>query len=524
MGDLFLTIYGIEEDRLLMPVETGICLLVYQFLDFPTNIQVHFIISNDDKDTGTIEFLTENLNFKVAETIPRPSSFCLMPVFNLADGITCVAGLCSVLRQMVKQSGDQWRYLLGFREACLVACAEVSIWTKFCEVDMVLRAKEILKNQRDQKVLPEELARFEAHLNQPIRVHNVRKFSDQSHKYAEGPLFLLTDLILIVPVFILMAKLNLWSENCIPRTAKWAELILDDHNFRKHVQRLKFDKLKTIQKWTLPIVEQKSLYKRDPTRYKPRHKIFTQQTDIDNSMDIVSVVEMVQYSDPFGNEIDLPSDIPLPDVPKERAERKMQQLMNLSKSVLKVAKEQDIIVDFCSGSGHLGFILAHCLPNCTVVLLDNKEASLDRARDRLAVLKLNNVYIVQANLDYFCGKYQVGVALHACGVSSDLVIHKCLMHNASLVVCPCCYGGIQSNHIVSYPLSPEYKQSGLTERGYIVLGHCADQAGSEQGEKGMHAVDTDRCLLVKSRGYKVTLAKLIPATCTTRNNLIVAVR
>lgn len=93
-------------------------------------------------------------------------------------------------------------------------------------------------------------------------------------------------------------------------------------------------------------MSQISLYKRDPTRYKPRHKIFTQQSDIDSSLDTLSAVDKIPYGDPFGCEIHLPPDIPVPDVPDKRIERKIQQLSNLAKSTLKVSIEMQKFVNF----------------------------------------------------------------------------------------------------------------------------------------------------------------------------------
>jgi len=88
-------------------------------------------------------------------------------------------------------------------------------------------------------------------------------------------------------------------------------------------------------------------------------------------------------------------------LPESRLERKGQQLENLAKAALKLARNGDIIVDFCSGAGHLGIILAHFLPRCHVILLENKEESLRRARQRVDKLNLSNVSFYQCNLDYF---------------------------------------------------------------------------------------------------------------------------
>ncbi len=61
-------------------------------------------------------------------------------------------------------------------------------------------------------------------------------------------------------------------------------------------------------------------------------------------------------------------------------------------------------------------------------------------------------------MDYFVGKFDIGVSLHACGVATDLVIQKCLDNQASFVSCPCCYGSVQENHMISYPRSQRFKE------------------------------------------------------------------
>ena len=50
------------------------------------------------------------------------------------------------------------------------------------------------------------------------------------------------------------------------------------------------------------------------------------------------------------------------------------------------------------------------------------------------------------------------MSLHACGVATDLVIQKCIENKASFVSCPCCYGSVQENHMVSYPRSQIFKE------------------------------------------------------------------
>lgn len=134
--------------------------------------------------------------------------------------------------------------------------------------------------------------------------------------------------------------------------------------------------------------------------------------------------------------------------------------------------------------------------------------------------------MLQSNVDYFKGSFEVGVSLHACGVATDLVLETCIRRGASFVSCPCCYGSIQPNHIVTYPRSQKFKNCLVNERQYLVLGHAADQTHddclkSAQGAFCMNLIDGDRCLRAREAGYWVTLGKLYPITCTQKNNLLI---
>jgi hypothetical protein len=73
--------------------------------------------------------------------------------------------------------------------SCLSAPAEVSAWTKFCEVELPDATKKILKMLNEEGggggaalILPVELSKFEAHLRQPVRIHNIRKKMAKTHK------------------------------------------------------------------------------------------------------------------------------------------------------------------------------------------------------------------------------------------------------------------------------------------------------------------------------------------------------
>ena len=202
--------------------------------------------------------------------------------------------------------------------------------------------------------------------------------------------------------------------------------------------------------------------------------------------------------------------------------------------VVKIAKHGDIIVDFCSGTGHLGILLAYLLPKCQIYLLENKEESILRAMNRVKELGLENITFIQSNLDYFTGHFDIGVSLHACGLATDIVLQKSWNASASFVCCPCCYGKISEIDHISYPRSDVYQKT-LEKWEYFLIAHAADQnhdiknaktnvQKSNQGYFCMDIIDTDRKLRAEELGYKVVLKRLNPENCTPKNRLIVGIK
>lgn len=118
-------------------------------------------------------------------------------------------------------------------------------------------------------------------------------------------------------------------------------------------------------------------------------------------------------------------------LPETRLKRKYQQLENLCKATVKIAKAGDVIVDFCSGGGHLGILIAYLLPRCTVILLENKEQSLKMAKERVKKLDLKNVQLFQCNLDYFKGNFDIGNCLNFYIFLTIFKMHRFMFRNVS---------------------------------------------------------------------------------------------
>ncbi|KAK1791929.1 hypothetical protein P4O66_013904 [Electrophorus voltai] len=245
-----------------------------------------------------------------------------------------------------------------------------------------------------------------------------------------------------------------------------------------------------------------------------------------------------------------------------RAVRKQQQLNNLVAMVMELARPGHTIVDFCSGGGHLGIVLAHTLPKCQVILVENKEESLARARERSSQLGLPNVSFIQANLDYFTGPFHVGrrdrrhalldsssedgsfraqtanrpmssrfysVALHACGVATDMVVDCCVQARAGFVVSPCCYGFIQNTLKFNFPRSKKFAET-VTCKEHMILCRFADQTAVQLpaerrsiGKRCMGLVDLDRGWAAEAHGYSVRVMTMEPESCSPKNNMLVGI-
>jgi len=553
MSKVYLAIYSMA-DLCLAPIETIVTLFTIKYCE--SSISIKLIPIKQDLTEQAYMIDLTNFVYEIVNIneVPYYASSCELPNVTVNED-SCIAGLCTVLRQIVKSSECliHCNKLLGFKGSCLMACSETSVWTKFCEVDLILTLKFLDIRDLEKYELPISLARFERHMSQPVKLHNLYKYTmckkfaaldiikqDKTglpeHTYAEGASITLSDIIIFVCMHIL---LNTFSSQMIskliPLTAKWYNRMLEDQSIIKCLTCLPSSKNHNLDiQYTLPVVVNESLYKSDPKRYKLRN---TKQENIERSLQLIEDMKISMQLDiePFGAEVNLDwSDVPFDatpeggSLPHVRLRRKQEQLQNLCKPVLRLAKAGDTIVDFCSGSGHLGILIAYFLPRCTVILLENKEESLNRAKKRVQRLKLTNVKFCQCNLDYFKGDFDIGTSLHACGLATDLVIQCCIRKNAIFVSCPCCYGSLQDCHQLTYPRSNAFRER-INNKEYSYLSHAADQTHDElniktkQGYRCMTIIDTDRKLFAEQFGYKVYLAKLIPETCTRKNHLLIGI-
>lgn len=540
-----------------VPIETLITLFTIKYCNSDVQILLVRDAKANDENSFLVDISTFRYKFIKPSELSKIASLCELPNLEENDRC-CIAGLCATLRRIIKNVlvEDPKHYsaeLLGFKESCLLACSEASIWTRFCEVDIVSMLRSTNVENQDG-VLPVTLARFERHMSQPTKLHNIYKYTTSKkfignaavkqersipeHTFAEGFKLTLSDVIIFACIHVFFTYIDKKQiRDFIPLTLKWYEnMLLNEHilGCLDILSTEDADCKNVIVSYALPHVENQSLYKSDPKRYKPRNRIYTKQGDIDYSLSRIREFDVkVQLDEVYGREGEFDwTNVPYDATPEggslpgTRLQRKFQQLESLCKPVLKLAKDNHTIVDFCSGGGHLGILLAYLLPECSIVLLENKPESMKKAKERVVNLQLSNVTFCQSNLDYFTGDFDIGTCLHACGVATDLVLQQCIEKSAAFVCCPCCYGSVQDCHRVVYPRSQAFKNI-LDKRSYLVLGHAADQTHkadnfkTKQGYECMMMIDTDRRMQAEEHGYEVRLNKLSPESCSPKNHVLV---
>ncbi|XP_073698880.1 glutathione S-transferase C-terminal domain-containing protein [Garra rufa] len=546
------------------------------------------------------------------DELPGLVRMCRLPA-ALEPGVCfCRAGLAVVLRHII-QSACQLMpgrrdvaSLLGFKNTCLKACAEVSQWTRLCELDIPSAVEEHLRNPEDRMCrLPAAILNLEKRLGEPVKVHNDDKIRRQKlqqqkkndsqpkgpnremeshpnesnpgvelsaalaklsteavpspstrehsdirkvkttdlpeleHVFAEGLYFTLTDVVLLPCIHQYLISLQKHTPSTLshlPLLLRWYQRVQELPSLLRAAKDCGMALLSLSTTDPCPpqpeapqpsgAEQEGPKLKQEPFIGGPRPTLTKLQ---ENGIDAVYTA----HPCPSWT-VDWES-LPAAVNPTEgkmsdaRAVRKQQQLNNLVAMVTELAHPGHTVVDFCSGGGHVGIVLAHTLPKCQVILIENKEESLVRARDRSAQLGLANIGFVQANLDYFTGSFNIGVALHACGVATDMVLDRCLQARAGFVISPCCYGFIQNTLKFNFPKSARFTET-LSYKEHMILCRFADQTAVSLpperrliGKRCMGLVDLDRSWAAETHGYSVRVMTMVPEGCSPKNNMLVGI-
>ncbi|CAM6082872.1 unnamed protein product [Calypogeia fissa] len=127
-----------------------------------------------------------------------------------------------------------------------------------------------------------------------------------------------------------------------------------------------------------------------------------------------------------------------------RGERKKLQVENIALALTSFRlKAGSKVVDFGCGSGALTLPLAALLPELSFVAVDFKQQSIVLLEERARKANLQNVEGFHGRIEMFSERFDACVALHACGIATDLALLQALKHRAAYVMSPCCVGKLQ---------------------------------------------------------------------------------
>ncbi|KAL2101694.1 hypothetical protein ACEWY4_003455 [Coilia grayii] len=592
-----------------LPLHTSITLFLLSYCE-STSFRVILLSAKSDEQWNWVGDLPSTLAADQLQ-LPEPPPLvraCKLPAVLEADGIFCRAGLAVVLRNIVqKTSKDSPGHLnisslLGFKNTCLKACAEVSRWTRLCEIEIPSAVEDHLGNPT-QRCIPPAVLLLEKRLGEPVKVHNDDKLRRQKlqqqatsqstpqeegsgatltlckptcgveldaamaklttdgstdadtkkpadirrvktshlpeleHHFAEGLYFTLTDVVLLPCIHQYLSSLQRHTPDALaslPLLVRWYCRVQDVPGVRRAAENCGmtlFTPQPSESGVVLPEVSTPGELELESTQPEKMPFVGGPRPTLTKLKD--SGIEAVFSPHPCPSWTVPWEDLPTAVNPSTgkmsdtRAIRKCQQLNNLVAMVTQLVHPGDTVVDFCSGGGHVGIVLAHMLPQCQVILVENKEESLVRARERSTVLNLTNIGFIQTNLDYYIGAFQIGVALHACGVATDMVLERCLQAGAAFVISPCCYGFIQNTQKFTFPRSQTFSKI-LDYKEHMILCRFADQTAVQLpedrrkiGKSCMGLVDLDRCLAAETRGYTVKVMTMEPESCSPKNNMLV---
>ncbi|NXC47601.1 GSTCD protein, partial [Penelope pileata] len=602
----------------IFPLHTSISLFLLSYCD----CKLFKIFLVPTSENAGDQFVTKNLlgDLEVHSIsrcrLPLVVRSCSLPAVVVKDGKFCRAGLSVVLRHIIQKTHEadpskkNVLELLGFKKTCLKACAEVSQWTRLCEISIPLAVEAFLMASPEHcRTIPADILQLERKLGEPVRVHNDDKIRRQKlqqqqagatatvpalgkgaaeegktvevlehplpslelsvafsklhaqeesnavnreaplirrtktsdlppldHVFAEGLYFTLADIVLLpcIHQFLVYSKKQGKGLLNLPLILSWYQRVQQVPGVKEAADKCSMQLLQLPELVSAP-EEQLQALSSVPDELEEEHEdgrfIGGPRPTMTKLMESGIEAKFSPHPCPAWT-IDWPN-LPAAVSPEEgkmsrdRALRKQQQLNNLVAAVKKLAKPGDVIVDFCSGGGHVGIVLAHMMPSCQVVLIENKELSLMRAKDRSDELGLNNISFIQANLDYFNGTFNIGVALHACGVATDMVIEHCIKAQAAFVISPCCYGFIQNTVKFKYPQSYQFKEI-LSYKEHMILCRFADQTAVQLpperrliGKQCMGLVDLDRAWAAEGCDYSVQVISMEPESCSPKNNMLV---
>ncbi|GMF38924.1 unnamed protein product [Phytophthora fragariaefolia] len=154
------------------------------------------------------------------------------------------------------------------------------------------------------------------------------------------------------------------------------------------------------------------------------------------------------------------------------------------------------------------------------------------AKERIAAAQLTNVEIFCGFIDDYSKPFDVGIALHACGEATDMVMQKCLAERAAYVLAPCCVGKIKLSEL-AYPRSATLAVV-LSRTEYEVLAKAADFGHSSSAavahtdinrrrRRCKTLLESDRNMRAEEAEYDTFMFVMHPPTATPKNDVLVGI-
>eukprot|EP00172_Hildenbrandia_rubra_P002487 Plantae.Rhodophyta-Hildenbrandia_rubra.ctg3348.p1 GENE.Plantae.Rhodophyta-Hildenbrandia_rubra.ctg3348~~Plantae.Rhodophyta-Hildenbrandia_rubra.ctg3348.p1 ORF type:complete len:594 (+),score=94.84 Plantae.Rhodophyta-Hildenbrandia_rubra.ctg3348:168-1949(+) len=247
-------------------------------------------------------------------------------------------------------------------------------------------------------------------------------------------------------------------------------------------------------------------------------------------------------------------------VPRRRLRRKRAQIANVVAAVSELLLRrgpQGVVVDFCGGCGYVGLVIGVLFPGWKVVVVDFNEVAIEAVNGRAKVAGLENVEGVVGKVQDWKDGFDVGVALHACGVASDLVMQNAVVAKAGMVVVPCCVGGLgkrlegsgsrrfdgdicmhgecdmvmDGNEALmdggkwTKPRG-QILQGVVSDAEYALLAKVADYGEGQTGNDEWRTLaksilEQDRATWIERAGYQIRVSKMRPLDCSPKNDMII---
>ncbi|KFZ47342.1 Glutathione S-transferase C-terminal domain-containing protein, partial [Antrostomus carolinensis] len=172
----------------IFPLHTSISLFLLSYCDCKL-FKIFLVPTGENVDD---QFIRKNLIGDLEVhlisrcQLPLVVQSCCLPAVVVRDGKFCRAGLSVVLRHIIQKtyeadpSKKDVLELLGFKKTCLKACAEVSQWTRLCEISIPLAVEGFLTASPEHcHTIPPDILQLERKLGEPVRVHNDDKIRRQ---------------------------------------------------------------------------------------------------------------------------------------------------------------------------------------------------------------------------------------------------------------------------------------------------------------------------------------------------------